>query len=239
MRLHRFYTEQLIGGEDAAIGANIVYVDTSKQWRKVFRFVSGDRVIIFNGTGIDFICEIRTFDGDTVRLVLIEKHINIAAPIRNVTLTMALVKKDTFEWVAEKATELGVSRIVPVIAERSEKKNLNIPRLRSIIIEATEQSGRGSVPVLEEIVTLADKLTRASLEKTSNNILAFDPTGQKYTEEIFSHAQLLEVLIGPEGGWSPTELALFKEKNIPIVSLGSQILRAETAVVAVLSRILL
>ncbi|NDE68149.1 RsmE family RNA methyltransferase, partial [bacterium] len=130
----------------------------SDQWRKVFRFKAGDKVILFDGSGFDFLCEIQSYTANTqgrgekssescAEVKILEVMNNVVVPVRETSLFCAVLKKDTFEWVVEKATEMGVSRIVPVLAERSEKKNLNIERLQKIIIEASEQSGRGTLPV--------------------------------------------------------------------------------------------
>src|SRR3954462_11405795 len=147
MRLHRFYTSEKIEPRSALTTARYT---GSKQWRKVFRFVSGDKVILFDGSGYDFVCEIKDFEKDAAEVQVTEVR-EVSQIDRETWLFAAIVKKDTFEWIVEKATELGVSHIIPVIAERTEKKQLNIERLKKIMIEASEQSGRSTVPVLSEI----------------------------------------------------------------------------------------
>jgi 16S rRNA (uracil1498-N3)-methyltransferase len=156
---------------------------------------------------------------------------------------MALIKKDNFEWVLEKCTELGVSRFVPIMAERSEKKNIDIERAKRIIKEACEQCGRGDLPELLEIKNLDEILSE-------ENLITFDGDGEKLQSRKFSEVlgfpdvaydatsgqtirklPALSLLIGPEGGWSDRELAKFKEKNMPIYSLGNLTLRAETAAI--------
>ena len=151
---------------------------------------------------------------------------------------MSLVKKDIFEWIAQKATERGVSDIIPIIADRSEKKNLNTERLQKIIIEAAEQSGRSSLPVLHEICELDEVL--GDSEKIWGNdstLLVFDITAEKFSIEDVRHTQKIVVFIGPEGGWTPAEIETFKNTDIAIRSLGPQVLRAETAVVAALAQL--
>jgi 16S rRNA (uracil1498-N3)-methyltransferase len=146
---------------------------------------------------------------------------------------MALIKKDNFELVLEKATELGVTRIVPVQCARSEKKGLNYERVQKILREASEQSGRATVPIISEIIS-AEKLP-------SEGLVVFDPRGEKFAREFFAagHTSPISVAIGPEGGFTDDEIALFHVRNTPVVSTGPQILRAETAAVVALTLILI
>jgi 16S rRNA (uracil1498-N3)-methyltransferase len=125
-----------------------------------------------------------------------------------------------------------------VIAERSEKKNLNAERLEKIVIEASEQSGRGTVPTIHPVVAFSEAL--ADVVKRKLPGIVFDPSGTKFSQNDFADFSVdanIAAFIGPEGGWSPDEIAAFKQANIPVLSLGQQILRAETATVAALSRL--
>ncbi len=246
MRLHRFFSNDPIvptieSGNQNDTSDLITQKSSTAQWKKVFRFGPGDRVILFDGSGRDFTCEILEYkggngndDGETV-LKMVETRPNNVKPVRNVSLYAAVVKKDTFEWIVEKATELGVSDIVPVIAERSEKKNLNVERLEKIAIEASEQSGRGTVPKIHPVISFSDAI--AEIIKRKQPAIVFDPSGMKFSEKDFAALNSTVVFIGPEGGWSPDELNAFKKADIPILSFGPQILRAETAVIAALSRL--
>ena len=150
------------------------------------------------------------------------------------TIFASLIKKDKFEWVLEKCTELGVSHFVPVISERSEKKDLNIERAEKILKEASEQSERGILPTICEPLSL-----REALENTDFPVFAFNLDGEKSDFEKIKTFERVGILIGPEGGWGKKDSEIFKEKNILCVTLGLQVLRAETASVAVASKILL
>jgi 16S rRNA (uracil1498-N3)-methyltransferase len=162
-------------------------------------------------------------------------------PKLKVNLYAAVTKKDTFEWIVQKATELGVTKIIPILAERSEKKALNIGRLEKIAVEASEQSGRGDVPEIMPIAKLDEMI--GAVGATNQDSDATAETIVFHTEgEIFSPAEFIDdnggqinVLIGPEGGWSPDEIDTFHKNKIAVRSLGKQILRAETAVVVALS----
>jgi 16S rRNA (uracil1498-N3)-methyltransferase len=166
-------------------------------------------------------------------------------PTKRVVLYQAVVKKDNFEWIVEKATELGVTDIVPVITERSEKKDLNMERLNKIAVEASEQCGRGDVPVVHSARPDLANVFVDSVSKDSSksiNGIAFHTEGSARSdlaEGLESQTQSLAVFIGPEGGWSPSELELFHNNKIEICSLGKQVLRAETAAVVALSKVLM
>lgn len=234
MRLHRFYVTEPIGSKKEVT----VYSDElANQLSRVFRLKTGDRVVLFDGSGFDYECVISDIRKDDKNLVTF--HVGKSMPSRfmpardgrEIILCAAVVKKDIFEWIVEKATELGVTKIIPVMAERSEKKNLNAERLNKIAIEASEQSGRGTVPEIAPITDLAQALKLVADSRVP--ALAFHLEG----ESLSKHASTgpVALFIGPEGGWSPEEVKMFHTNKIRTVSLGAQVLRAETAVVAALS----
>lgn len=230
MRLHRFFIEQKIleSGEVVLADKDLIH-----QWGKVFRLKMGDRVILFDGSGFDYVEEFVSLDKNKGVLKVVEKIKNENVPKKEIHLFQSVIKKDKFEWVLEKGTELGVSHFHPIISERSEKKNINFERARKIIKEASEQSGRGSLPTLKELVDFKESL--------NNNFpsVAFHPAGDQFDRSNFEKEKAFGIFIGPEGGWSDRELEIFKEKGVKILSLGTQILRAETAAVAVPSLFLL
>ncbi len=230
MRFHRFFSSENIEAVLQKPGDTLSSAHHTEQWRKVFRCKPGDSVILFDGSGFDFLCEIKDYQGETTILALVSKEKNAVIPAHDITLAAAIVKKDTFEWIVQKATELGVSRIIPVIAERSEKKNINIDRLQKIMIEAVEQSGRATVPVLDTTIDLSEAVS--GLEAATS--LVWEPEAPLFDKTKDMVGKKV-IYIGPEGGWSSKELALFKERGIAVYSMGPQILRAETAVVAGLS----
>ncbi len=236
-------------------------IDSSElvnQIHRVFRLEDGDSVILFDGSGYDYECKIlagdskserakdskKTIDNkDRITFQVISSVRSRFMPMRDIYLCAAITKKDTFEWIVEKATELGVNHIVPVLAERSEKKSLNNKRLYKIAIEASEQSGRGNVPAILPITTLEDVVglvksldnTKAIVLHTEGDLL--DRGGITLSDGISGEIQPIYVFIGPEGGWSLVEMNLFHDSEIPIKCLGNQVLRAETAVVAALSMV--
>src|SRR3989338_5781535 len=163
MRLHRFYIEKkLVSLQSPYLDGRqlMVRVDDEgllHQMRDVFRLTKGDEGIFFDGEGMDI----------TFRIEMLSKKEGIFVKEKeersaghgntrhsSITLLMALIKKDNFELVLQKCTELGVSRFVPILAERSEKKNLDMERAKRIIKEASEQCGRGDIPGLREVMSL-------------------------------------------------------------------------------------
>ena len=138
-------------------------------------------------------------------------------------LYLSLIKKDKFELAIEKATELGVSSITPVIAERSQYKQVREDRLKKIVKEATEQSGRTTLPKISPTETVEEVVVK------HQDVLVLHMDGTPLSE--ISIGEDVSMLIGPEGGWSEKELELFKEKNVQVVSLPFGVLRAETAAI--------
>jgi len=152
---------------------------------------------------------------------------NGTVPQHKITLYQSIIKKDKMEWVVEKATELGVTKIVPIISERSEKKGFNVDRARKIAIEASEQCGRGDIPQIVEPITIEKAISQA--EKA----IVFDSSGKSLKE--LDKIETKSIFIGPEGGWSENEISKFKSQNFEILNLGDLTLRAETAAIVSLA----
>ncbi len=231
MRLHNFFIEQKIGDQSHI---EVADSDLVHQWRHVFRLNTGSIVVLLDNSGFEYTAQFTTLNYLKAELVILEKRKNKFVPKKEIFLFQALIKTDKFEWILEKGTELGVSHFRPVITHRTVAKKLNLVRARKIVKESAEQSGRGIMPSLYEPMKLDELLSTYDFP-----YIAFDPSGKPWTHKDFETTEALGILIGPEGGWSEQELALIKEKNIPIVSLGTQILRAETAAIAVSSLLLL
>lgn len=228
MRIHRFFVPQVLPREGDFIVSN---KDLLNQWRNVLRMAEGDKITAFDGSGDEALCEFHALDAKSATLSVVERRAGLA-PSREVTLFMSLIKRDNFELVLEKATELGVSRIVPIEAARSEKKGTNRDRTEKILREATEQSGRATVPTLDEVVSLQDVFKKYQIP-----LVAFDPRGEKNAREHFNANTIgpIGVVIGPEGGFTEDELALFSAHDVPLVATGHTILRAETAAIVALA----
>jgi 16S rRNA (uracil1498-N3)-methyltransferase len=168
-----------------------------------------------------------------------------ADPALPITLVLAVYKFDRMEWAIEKATELGVAAIAPVIARRTEKHLAQaaarrVERWRRIAHESAQQARRCDIPVVHDPVTLAarvraesaaTRIVLAEQERTTTLHYAVSEVLDSAKEETPG----FEIAIGPEGGWAPDEEALFDANGWRAVSLGPRILRAETAAVAALA----
>jgi len=168
-----------------------------------------------------------------------------AEPALPVTLVMSVYKFDHMEWAIEKATELGVIAIAPVIARRTEKHLAQsaakrVERWRRIAHEAAQQSRRSDVPVIQDPLALTERVRETS--NSTRIVLAEQErstTLRTALQEAITAAgaemPTLEIAIGPEGGWAPEEEALFDASGWRAASLGPRILRAETAAIAALA----
>jgi 16S rRNA (uracil1498-N3)-methyltransferase len=168
-----------------------------------------------------------------------------AEPALPVTLLLSVFKFDRMEWAIEKATELGVATIVPVIARRTEKHlaqaaDKRVERWRRLAHEAAKQSRRADLPIIEEPIALPARLQQPSAAHhilLAENELDITLRQRMETALAASGSELsdIEIAIGPEGGWTNDELALFAKHNWQPASLGPRILRAETAAIAAIA----
>jgi len=184
--------------------------------------------------------EITSVTPDRVDFILHEElESDAALPLH---LYLAVFKFDHFEWAVEKATELGVAQITPILARRTEKhlaqaSAKRVERWRRIAHEASQQSRRTSVPTVGDPVPLKLALERESSPKRillseTEQFLTLSAALAPQREE---EAALLALAIGPEGGWAPDEMALFTQHAWTHVTLGPRILRAETAAIAAIA----
>jgi len=234
MRLHRFYINQQIDKELRIENKELLH-----QWQKVFRLKASDRVIVFNGNGNEYEGYFKILAKNEA-VIAIDKEIKVENTIdAELHIFQSIIKKDNFELVVEKCTEIGVFAFHPLISDRTEKKDINIERLNKIAKEAAEQSGKTKLPEI---------FNPESLDKAISNfdgeIFVLDFDGDNLLETIYPEVEprgkgKIGVLIGPEGGWSDNERIWFEEKGIKSVSFGPQILRAETAAIVVSALILL
>ncbi len=202
------------------------------------------------GMEADVVAGGRVFHAQVAAVAPNEVRFNLLAefqadPALPVTLVMSVYKFDRMEWAIEKATELGVAAIAPVIARRTEKHlglaaEKRAERWRRIANEAAQQSRRSDVPVIHDPAPLNQRVRMAA--SGARIVLAEQErttTLRVVVDEAVSSAQnevpVLELAIGPEGGWAPEEEALFDANGWRAASLGPRILRAETAAIAALS----
>src|SRR3989344_7094505 len=161
MRFHRFFI-----GPEAIRGNEVVLEDKNlvNQIKKVLRLKIGDGVLFLDNSGKEYKSAIKQLNDSEIKFEVIEVLENQNEPELKITLCQALCKKDKFEWVLEKGTELGISAFVPIITERTEKLGLNQERAEKILKEAAEQSERGIIPKLAEVQNFEEAIRQAQNE---------------------------------------------------------------------------
>jgi 16S rRNA (uracil1498-N3)-methyltransferase len=198
----------------------------------VMRLKRGSKMNFFNKEG-EWLSEIVFLDRDRVEIKFLNK-IKESFPASNIELAICLVKKNPMEIILQKATELGVSRIIPIISERTEVKDLNLERANKITIEATEQSNQLNPPKISQMIDLKDFINSISKETK----LFFADINSKHTPSLkdIEGIKNISILIGPEGDFSPSERELIlKKSNVIPFSLSKNILRTDTAVISAIS----
>lgn len=200
----------------------------------VMRMSVGDNFLVFNG--VDGEWKVTIIEANKKSTVIsIDERTLPQSNEPDVWLVFAPVKKDRTDYIIEKATELGVSRFLPIITERTQNSRVNIERLKATAIEATEQSRRLSVPEFEDVQSL---LTLINNWPSSRRLIYLDETGngQPLAPVLQDKTDHLAFVIGPEGGFTPSELDAMGNLTFSVgADLGPRILRAETAVVAALA----
>lgn len=227
MHIHRFVGKFDFSGRFLMIGDS----DILNQIKNVLRLKKGDYIILSDGQLKEAKAKIINIGKSDLELEIIEVEKNRNEPTVQVILYCSVLKKDNFEWVAQKATEIGVKEIVPIVCEHTVKTDLNFPRLKKIIQEAVEQSERGETPGVKEIINFPDAIISA---KSNFLNLFFDRPGRFFSDVKFDTSRddlTIGIFIGPEGGWTEQEFRMAEENDIEIISLGKSNLRAETAAI--------
>lgn len=228
MRLHRFYIDP-----QTELKHDFWLHDEKlvHQWANVLRFQAGQELVLFDGIRSDRLYKLEELKSNEAHLIYVTDF-ERKLPKREIYLFWAMLKKDKNDWVLQKATELGVSHFVPLLAERSEKTGFNEERSLKIVIEASEQCGRSDVPSVREPMTIETALNEFT-DKIELYICEQDSA-----DESEDTKKPLGVLIGPEGGWSDPEKQLFKDKGLRHLNLHDFTLRAETAAIAAITKLL-
>jgi 16S rRNA (uracil1498-N3)-methyltransferase len=193
----------------------------------VMRRRPGDVVAVFNGRDGEFLARITALNRGVARLA-VEQLLRSQTGEPDLWLAFALLKRHATDLVVQKATELGVIALLPVITERTGAERVNLQRLRSITVEAAEQCERLTLPDLQEPQSLAALLRGWP---TGRRLFAAVERGD-YIKAPSAKGAPAALLVGPEGGFTPAELdALRSHALVQPVSLGPRILRAETAAI--------
>ena len=228
----RFFVQEVRNGKAQIEG------DEARHLTRVLRVEAGQRYEISDNRNV-YLAEIETAHKENVVFRTIEK-LPPATPTARFELYAALIKFDRFEWIVEKATELGVTGIVPIEATRSERglekgAAKRLERWRRIALEASQQSRRAHLPEITGPVPLAQALARPA---THRYVLDENPGAAMLLSAlpaVRTTQDTVAILTGPEGGWTDEERASFATAGWALVSMGPLILRAETAVIAALA----
>ena len=203
----------------------------------VMRKKIDDSILVFNSVNGEFLAKISEIYKNTIIIDIIKKIRDVKIE-NDIWLLFAPVKKSPTEYIVQKATELGVSKIIPIITERTITKNLNLNRMQDIAIESSEQCDRITIPEICAVKKLKDLI----LNWDNDRIIFFCDETIRNNDVVKIDFQNLStksfgaILVGPEGGFSANETNYLREKKfIRPVDLGPRILRSDTAVIAALS----
>ena len=220
--------------------------EETRHARDVLRLQSGDEIFVFDGVGGEFQCSVQTISR-TEAEVSVVAEVEPARPESplDLTLAIALLKGEKFDLVIQKATELGVKRILPLDTERGDVRlrdgdsaQKRLTRWRRIALEAAKQTGRAYVPEIDAPLAFNLMLQPAGENQGITRLMFSERAGQSLSEATNSFGQQpkkIIAVVGPEGGWTDDEIGLAREALWQIVTLGGRTLRAETAGIAVVA----
>lgn len=232
MQRHRFYASPT----QFTASSVLLDADEAHHLARVLRLKEGARVFVFDGNGAEWEAELARVGKREAELQLLAPLTDpVESPLR-LTLAQALIKSDKFDWVIQKATELGVTRLAPLITEHSEirrgdeRAEQKLQRWRRIALEAVKQCGRRRLVEIFAPMSFADFCAAAHLER---NLLFSERGGRRLREVAAESRQInqLNLCVASEGGWSEGELQRAEASGFVPVHLGSRILRTETAAI--------
>lgn len=238
MRLTRVHVEaDLLPGAEIALPEG-----AATHLMRVLRLQVGDACVLFNGDGCDYASRIVAVGKRDVEVeVLSVLALSNESPLR-ITLLQSVARGEKMDWIVQKATELGVAALVPVASERSEVKldseraSKRVAHWRSVVVAACEQSGRASVPAVAMPTSLPEAL--AALSAGSRRLLLDPEATHGLGDQKEGDCRELVFAIGPEGGWSPRDIASLHAAGFNGMRLGPRVLRTETAGIAAIAALL-
>ncbi len=240
--MYHFYVEPEEVSKDTAriTGGDVNHI------KNVLRMHPGEEIMILDGSGMEYRCEIETITDEVLARVLEAKKTEAELSVR-LLLFQGLPKKDKMELIIQKAVELGVSEIIPVLTKRTvvkledkKKEQKKLERWQAIAEAAAKQSGRGIIPQVREAVKFTEAVKQA--EELDDALIPYEQAEgmEKAREHIrgLHGKKTIGIFIGPEGGFEEEEIALAAKAGIHPITLGKRILRTETAGLCILSVIM-
>jgi 16S rRNA (uracil1498-N3)-methyltransferase len=228
MRINRFFTPQALGpGIDVELEEK-----TAHYMSRVLRVRPGQAVVLFNGDGFDYAAEISAMNKKQLTASVSARLPGASESPVSITMVQAISRGERMDQSLQKCTELGAAAFQPLVTERVEVR-LNPDRLagrmahwRRVVISACEQSGRAIIPEVYAPTTLTDWLDSPS--GNDRICLALDPGGDEFLIQP-NPGQNVEIVIGPEGGFTSAETRMMSHRGVTLLRLGSRVLRTETA----------
>ncbi|HEY0546982.1 MAG TPA: 16S rRNA (uracil(1498)-N(3))-methyltransferase [Pyrinomonadaceae bacterium] len=220
--------------------------DEARHLRDVLRLKKGDEAFVFDGEGKEFSCVVaETGRGSSPAMLEVQAEVLPASPesLLSLTLALALLKGEKFDLVVQKATELGITRLIPLTTTRADVRLRDesdavkrVTRWQRLALEACKQSGRARVPVIDAPISFSALLESAKPESFKLRLMFAERMGRGLLETLETserRAQSVIALVGPEGGWEDEEIRRASESGFDIITLGGRIMRAETAAITV------
>jgi 16S rRNA (uracil1498-N3)-methyltransferase len=205
--------------------------DTSKHVVNVLRMKKGEQLHLTNGKGFLLLTSITDDHKKRCRVTVLKKEL-ISRSARKTSIAISLLKNNSrFEWFLEKATELGITEIIPLLCDRTEKQHFRFDRMQNIVVSAMLQSQQAWLPVLHQPVGFAQLLKQEDVIDNTQKFIAHCVPGSKQNLAAMVNASLPSqiILIGPEGDFTPEEISFATDHYFIPVTLGETRLRSETA----------
>src|SRR6185437_6660394 len=220
-----FFEENLTDSDEF-----ILNEETSRHICQVLRMKEDEKINITNGKGYTVLAEIVLADKKKTKVKSIQKYLSVK-PTPQTAIAISLIKNNNrFEWFAEKATEIGISKIIPIICQRTEKTHFKSERVKSILISAMLQSQQSWLPELREQIKISEVIKE---ENFGQKFIAHCLDGEKkMLQNVVKSNTSKIILIGPEGDFTEDEIKDAIQHNYLPVSLGNTRLRTETAGIA-------
>jgi 16S rRNA (uracil1498-N3)-methyltransferase len=234
MRIPRIYTAQ-----ELTVGAEILLPDQAGEHAvRVLRLERGHPLILINGDGREYDAELASLARRAVTAIIKQARVVDREGTLSITLAQSIARGEKMDWILQKATELGVSQIVPLVTERTEVKldeeraERRMAHWNSVIESACEQCGRTTLPALAPPQRIDRWLTTIDF---SGLRLAMIPDGETTVGELSDTKAGVIVVVGPEGGLSEQDIVMLRQAEFLGLKLGPRILRTETAGVAAIA----